>query len=87
MWKYIKSTFHDRDNKACAVLERIYYDFVGPFLRTYTVRHKYFVIFIDEFSWKCWIFFMWKKYETFSKIVEFKTLVEKEASKKMKSQL
>jgi len=30
------------------------------------------------------MFFMWKKDETFSKLLEFKELVEKEADKKVK---
>jgi len=85
--KYIKSTFHDQDNKAHAVLERIHYDVYGLVLTTYTVRHKYFITFIDDFSWKCWIFFTWNKDEVFSKFVDFKTLVENEASKKVKALL
>ena len=87
MGKYTKSAFPDQENKAHTVLERIHYDFCGPFSIASTARHKYFVIFIDEFSWNCWIFFIWNKDETFSKFVEFKTLVENEASKKVKALL
>jgi len=83
--KYTKSTFHDRDNKSHAFLEMIHSNFCGPFSTTSTAIHKYFVIFIDDFSRKCWIFFRRKKYETFSKFVEFKTLVEKETGKKVKA--
>ena len=39
----------------------------------------------DDFSWKCWIFFMWKKDETFSKFIELNALVEKETYKKVKA--
>ena len=85
MRKYTKSTFHDQDNKAHAVLERIHYDVCGPFSIASTVRQKYFVIFIDDFSRKCWIFFVWKKDETFSKFIEFKALVENETDKKVKA--
>lgn len=77
MGKYITSTFHDQDSKANAALERVHSDVCRPFSTTYTAIHKYFVIFIDNFSKKCWIFFMRKKDETFSKYVEFKALVEK----------
>lgn len=80
--KYTKSTFHDWDNKAHVVLERIHSDVFGPFSTISIARHKYFVIFIDDFSRKCWIFFMRKKYETFSKFVEFKALVEKDTEKR-----
>src|SRR5699024_4976677 len=47
--------------------------------------HTYFLIFIDDLSQKCWIFFVRKKDETFSKFVEFKALVENETSKKVKA--
>jgi len=56
-------------------LERVHSDVCGPFSKASTARDKYYVIFIDDFSRKCWILFMWKKDETFSKIVEFKALV------------
>ena len=76
--KYVKSTFHDRDNKENAFLERFHSNVCGPFSMASIGRHKYYVIFIDDFSRKCWIFFMRKKDSAFSKFVEFKALVEKE---------
>lgn len=85
MRKYTKATFHDWDSRAHAVLEMINYDVCGTFSTTSTARHKYFVKFIGDFSWKCWIFFMWKKDDTFSKFLEFKALVEKEIGKKVKA--
>eukprot|EP00253_Pinus_taeda_P018306 PITA_18306 len=54
-------------------------------LRTSTAKHKYYVIFVDDFSRKCWIFFIQKKSETYSKFCEFKALVEKESGKKVKA--
>jgi len=57
----------------------------GPFLVASTTKHKYYVIFVDDFSRKCWIFFMQKKSETYSKFCEFKALVEKESGKKVKA--
>eukprot|EP00253_Pinus_taeda_P035081 PITA_35081 len=82
--KYVKSTFHDWDRNENAALERVFSDVCGPFSIASTVRHKFYVIFTDDLSKKCWIFFMRKKDETFSKIVEFKELVEKETRKKVK---
>jgi hypothetical protein len=38
-----------------------------------------------NFSRKCWIFFMQKKDQTFSKFCEFKALVEKESGKQVKA--
>jgi hypothetical protein len=37
----------------------------------------YYVIFIDDFSRKSWIYFLKAKNETFSKFLEFKALIEK----------
>ena len=48
-------------------------------------KHKYYVIFVDGLSRKCWILFMQKKDQTFSKVCEFKELVEKESGKKVKA--
>jgi len=42
--KYTKSTFHDRDNEAHEIFERIHSTFYGPFLTASTARHKYFFI-------------------------------------------
>jgi transposase InsO family protein len=85
MGKYVKSTFHEKENHASVILETIHTDMCGPFSTTSTKKHKYYVIFVDDFSHKCWIFFMQKKDQTFSKFCEFKALVEKELGKKVKA--
>jgi hypothetical protein len=77
MGKYVKSTFHEKENRASMILERIHTDMCGPFSVASTSKHKYYVIFVDDFSHKCWTFFMQKKDQTFSKFCEFKALVEK----------
>ena len=83
--KYVKSTFHEKENRASVILEGIHIDVCGPFLVSSTTKHKYYVIFVDEFSRKCWIFFMQKKDQTFSKFCEFKSLVEKKLGKQVKA--
>jgi len=65
-------------------LERVHFDVCGPFSTTATTKHGYYVISSDDFSRKCWIFFRKKKDEVLSKFVEFKELVEKETSEKLK---
>jgi transposase InsO family protein len=82
--KYAKSTFHEKENWASVILERIHTDVCGPFSVYSTKKHRYYVIFVDEFSRKCWIFFMQKKDQTFSKFCEFRELVEKESRKQVK---
>ena len=83
--KYAKSSFHDRDSRAEAILEQVHTDVCGPFSTTSTVKQRHYVIFIDDFSHKCWIYFLQKKDQTFSKFCEFKALVEKESGKKIKA--
>ena len=85
MGKYVKSTFHEKENRALRILERVHTDVCGPFSVASTTKHKYYVIFVDEFSRKCWIFFMQKKDKKFFEFYEFKALVEKELGKKVKA--
>lgn len=49
------------------------------------LKNEYYVIFIDDFSRKCWIFFMQKKYDFFSKFLEFKALVKIDTENKVKA--
>jgi transposase InsO family protein len=77
MGNYVKSTFHEKENRASVILERIHTDVCGPFSVSSTKKHKYYVIFDDEFSRKCWIFFC--------EFCEFKALVEKELVKQVKA--
>jgi hypothetical protein len=58
MGKYVKCTFHEKENRASVILERIHTDVCGPFLVASTTKHNYYVIFVDDFSYKCWILFM-----------------------------
>jgi hypothetical protein len=82
--KYVKSTFHEKENHTSVILERIHTNVCGPFSVASTTKHRYYVIFVDNFSRKCWIFFMQKKDQTFSNFCEFKALVEKELGKQVK---
>jgi hypothetical protein len=85
MGKYVNPTFHEKENHASVILERIHTDVCGPLLVSSIEKHKYYVIFVDEFSRKWWIFFMHKKDQTFSKFCKFKTLLEKESRKQVKA--
>jgi len=83
--KFVKATFHEKDSHATTILERIHIDVCGPFSVASIVKHRYYVIFVDDFSRKCWIFFMQKKSETYSMFCEFKALVKKESGKTVKA--
>ena len=83
--KFVKTTFHEKENHASVILERIHTDMCGPFSVASTAKQRYYVISFDDFSRRCWIFFMQKKSETFSKFCEFKALVDKESGKQVKA--
>jgi hypothetical protein len=85
MGNYVKYTLHEKENRALVILERIQTDVCGPFSVSSTTKHKYYVIFVDEFSGKSLILFMQKKDQTFSKFCEFKALVEKDSRKQVKA--
>ena len=44
----------------------------------------YYVIFIDDLSRKCWIYFIKAKSETFEKLKKFKSFIENQSSKQIK---
>ena len=85
MGNFVKTTFHEKENRASMILERIHKDVCGPFLVVSIAKHRYYVIFVDDYSRRCWIFFMQNKSEMFSKFCEFKALVEKESGKQVKA--
>ena len=85
MGKFVKTTFHEKENRALVILERVHTDMCGPFSVASTTKYKCYMIFIDEFSRKCWIYFMQKKDQTFLKFLEFKALVEKDTGKHVKA--
>ncbi len=48
--KFVKDTFHEKDSHAMTILERIHTDVCGPFSVASIAKHKYYVIFVDDFS-------------------------------------
>ena len=85
MGKYVKASFHEQENQASGILERVHIDVCGPFSIALIEKHKYYVIFFDEFSRKRWIFFTQKKDQEFSKFLDFKALVDKDSGKQLKA--
>ena len=85
MGKFVKTTFHEKENRASVILERIHTDVCEPFSVASTTKHRYYVIFVDDYSRRCWIFFMQKKSKTFSNFCELKELVENESRKQVKA--
>ena len=53
MGKFVKTTFHEKENHASVILERIHIDVCGPFSVASIKKHMYYVIFVDEYSFRC----------------------------------
>jgi transposase InsO family protein len=58
-------------------LELIYTDICGPITPASFGGQRYFIIFIDDYSEKCWVYFLKEKSETFETFKRFKVMVEK----------
>jgi hypothetical protein len=82
--KYNKTDFPNNDNRATYILDVIHSYVCGPMSSASLTGCLYYVIFIDEFSRKSWIFFMKTKGQVFNQFQEFKALVENQTGKKIK---
>jgi hypothetical protein len=82
--KYTKTSFPSSDSRAAGILDLIHSDVCGPMSSASLTRSLYYVVFIDDFSRKSWIFFMKTKGHVFSRFQEFKALVENQTGKKIR---
>ena len=63
---------------ASKVLQLIHVDICGPMNTSSITGCKYFLLIVDDFSRKMWVYFLKYKSDAFSIFQKFKTLVEKE---------
>ena len=82
--KYTKTAFSSSDSRATGILDLIHSYVCSPMSSTSLTGFLYYVVFIDEFSQKSWIFFMKTKGQVFKRFQEFKALVESNGSKSSK---
>ena len=82
--KYTKTAFPNSDSRAGGILDLIHSDVCGPMSSTSLTGSLYYVVFIDDFSQKSWIFIMKTKGQVFSRFQEFKALVENQTWKKIR---
>jgi transposase InsO family protein len=82
--KYTNISFSSSDSRAARILDLIYLDVCGPMSSASLTSSLYYVVFIDDFSRKSWIFFMKTKGQVFSWFQEFKDLVENQIGKKIR---
>ena len=50
---FLKTTFHEKENRASVILERIHTNVCGPFLVASTAKNGYYVIFFYEYYHRC----------------------------------
>ncbi|KAJ4723526.1 Retrovirus-related Pol polyprotein from transposon TNT 1-94 [Melia azedarach] len=66
-------------------LELIHADVCGPFKPRSLGNNNYFLLFIDDFSRKTWIYLLKQKSEVFAAFKKFKAVVEKESGRQIKA--
>jgi len=81
----VKNPFPSSDNKAKGILDIIHSDVCGPMATTSLSGYVYYVTFIDDYSRKCWIYFLKAKDEVLGKFKEFQALIENHSEKRIKT--
>jgi hypothetical protein len=76
--KHVKKPYSSSSRRSKGILDLIHSDICGPMTVPSMSGCLYYVIFIDDYSRKSWIYFMKAKSETFAKFQEFKTFIEKQ---------
>ena len=84
--KNAMKSFPHSSSKSEKILELFHSDICGPMSSPSLNDFMYYVIFIDDLSRKCWIYFLKLKGESFSKFKEFKALVENQTRKHIQIQ-
>jgi hypothetical protein len=65
-----------RTTETKRILELVHTDICGPLPITSRNHNRYILTFVDDFSRKCWLYFLSEKSQTLDKFKEFKALVE-----------
>ena len=67
--------------QASHVLQLVHVDICGPMTTPFVLGSRYFLLFVDDFSRKTWVYFLKKKSDAFPVFQKLKPLVEKESGK------
>jgi transposase InsO family protein len=84
MGKYAQRPFPPSEHRSKGVLDLIHSDVCGPMSMESVSGFKYFVLFIDDYSRKTWIFFLKTKDEVFDRFREFRALVENQTGRRIR---
>jgi transposase InsO family protein len=80
----VKGSFSSSDNRSKEILDLIHSDVCGPMTIASMNGYLYYVLFIDDHSWKTWIYFLKNKDGVLAKFQEFKAQVENQTRRKIK---
>ncbi|GLU17722.1 hypothetical protein SLE2022_340780 [Rubroshorea leprosula] len=83
--KQARLPFPNKASRAVEKLQLVHSDICGPMKVSSLNESKYFLIFIDDFSRMCWVYFLKQKSEVFGVFVRFKALVENESGNTIKA--
>ncbi|KAE8667942.1 hypothetical protein F3Y22_tig00112352pilonHSYRG00005 [Hibiscus syriacus] len=83
--QFRKSFPKESETRAKKPLELIHTDVCGPIKPSSLGNSNYFLLFIDDFSRKTWVYFLKQKSEVFEVFKKFKAVVERESGRKIKA--
>ncbi|KAL4361783.1 hypothetical protein GQ457_04G023210 [Hibiscus cannabinus] len=84
--KHARSSFpKEATSRATEPLQLVHTDVCGPIKPLSFGKCRYFMLFIDDYSRKTWVYFLKQKSEAFGDFKNFKALVEKESDFEIKS--
>lgn len=83
--KQARKTFPTvKSRRTTACLQLVHIDLCGPMSVDSFGCNKFFLLFVDDFSMKCWVYFLKAKGEAFEHFRRFHVLVKRETGRKLK---
>jgi hypothetical protein len=83
--KNIKKASPSSDSRTQGILDLVHSNVCGPMSSPSLSGCLYYVNFIDDYSRKCWIYFLKAKSDTFDKFKDYKAFIEKQTRKHIRS--
>ena len=82
--KNVKGSFLSSDNRSKGILDLTHLYVCGPMIVSSLNRYVYYVLGIDDHSWKTWIYFLKTKDGVLARFQEFKAQVENLTGRRIK---
>ena len=83
--KHPRNSFGAAKYRARKILETVHTDICGSITPASHSGKRYFITFIDDYSRKCWVYFLIEKSEAFETFKKFKAQVEKSIGEQIKA--